>query len=87
MKKPDKEDYKPNEIYDGADEAEWYKSYYEALERFIDHLQGKEKVKKEKLLSKMDSMKEFAKQRFTEEGSKTTCSVLNNVKIHIDTIL
>lgn len=39
MKRPRLEDYKPSEIYDGQDLADWYKSYYLNLEKYVDQLE------------------------------------------------
>ena len=39
MKRPQLEDYKPSEINDGQDMAEWYEAYSKALEKYADHIE------------------------------------------------
>ena len=39
MKRPQLQDYKPEEINDGADMADWYESYYKALDEYIDYIE------------------------------------------------
>jgi hypothetical protein len=38
MKKPKLQDFK-REVYDGQDYADWYKEYYQALEKYVDELE------------------------------------------------
>ena len=42
MERPQLQDYKPEEINDGADMADWYESYYKALDEYIDYLEDPE---------------------------------------------
>ena len=43
MKKPELNDFK-RDVYNGDDVAEWYQDYYEALEKYTEHLESERDI-------------------------------------------
>ena len=62
MKKPELNDFK-RDVYDGADEAEWYREYYKALENYTEHLESTNK----KLIDALGKLLKVSKSEVPEK--------------------
>ena len=63
MKKPELNDFK-RDVYDGADEAEWYREYYKALEKYTEHIESTNKQLIDRLVRSTHAMESHPDYRY-----------------------